>query len=114
MVSDLAYVYYLIQAIEFATPEQREVQNLGVSLATLCFEIPEKAGKHRFDELVRLPDYLAGTLADLDAETMAVSREKFNAVLNNVFVNSKNNWLVQLLSSGERITARSALFRGWN
>ncbi len=114
VVSDLAYVYYLIQAIEFATPEQREVQNLGVSLATLRFEIPEKAGKHRFDELVRLPDYLAGTLADLDTETMAVSREKFNAVLNNVFVNSKNNWLVQLLSSGERITARSALFRGWN
>ena len=23
-------------------------------------------------------------------------------------------WLVQLLSAGERITARSALFRGWN
>jgi len=64
--------------------------------------------------LVRLPDYLAGTLADLDSETMAVSKEKFDVVLNNVFVNSKNNWLVQLLSTGERITARSALFRGWS
>jgi len=114
VVSDLAYVYYLTQAVEFATPEQREAQNLGASLATLGFEIPEKTGKHRFDELVRLPDYLAGTLADLDSETMAVSRGKFSVVLNNVFVNSKNNWLVQLLSNGERITVRSALFRGWN
>ncbi len=114
VVSDLAYVYYLIQAVEFATPEQREAQNLGASLATLGFEIPERTGKHRFDELVRLPDYLAGTLADLDSETMAVSKEKFDVVLNSVFVNSKNNWLVQLLSIGERITARSALFRGWH
>lgn len=112
VVSDLAYVYYLIQAIEFATPEQREAQNLGASLATLGFEIPEKTGKHRFDELVRLPDYLAGTLADLDSETMTVSKEKFGVVLNSVFINSQNNWLVQLLSTYERITARSALFRG--
>jgi hypothetical protein len=112
VVTDLAYVYYLTQAIEFSTPEQREAQNLGESLATLGFEIPEKTGKHRFDELVRLPDYLAGTLADLDSEIMDVSKEKFDIVLNNVFVNSKNNWLVQLLSTDERITARSALFRG--
>lgn len=114
VVSDLAYVYYLTQAIELTTPEQRETQNIGSSLATLRFEIPEKTGKHRFDELIRLPDYLAGTLADLDSETMAVSKEKFDVVLHSVFVNSRNNWLVQLLSTDERITARSALFRGWN
>lgn len=41
VVSDLAYVYYLTQAIEFATPEQRETQSVGSSLATLRFEIPE-------------------------------------------------------------------------
>ncbi|PQJ26079.1 hypothetical protein BSZ31_15125 [Limnobacter sp. SAORIC-690] len=114
VVSDLAYVYYLTQAIEFATPEQQIAQSHGESLATLVFEIPEKTAKHRFDELVRLPDYLAGTLADLNNETMAVSREKFDVVLNNVFVNSKNNWLVQMTSTGERITARSALFRSCN
>ena len=114
VVSDLAYAYYLTQVIEFSTPEQREAQGLRASLATLGFEIPERTGKHRFDELVRLPDYLAGTLADLDSETMAISKEKFDVVLNNVFVNSKNNSLLQLLSTGERITTRSALFRGWN
>jgi hypothetical protein len=114
VVSDLAYVYYLAQAVEFATPEQREAQNHDASLASLTFEIPEKTGKHRFDELVRLPDYLAGTLADLNSETMAVSREKFGVVLNKVFINSKNNWMVELLSTGERITARSTLIYGWN
>lgn len=114
VVSDLAYVYYLTQAVEFAKPEQRNAQNLSASLAALDFEIPEKTGKHRFDELVRLPDYLAGTLADLNSETMAVSKEKFDVVLNKVFVNSKNNWLVQLVPTGEGITARSVLFRGWD
>ncbi len=111
-MSDLAYVYYLTQANEFATHEQRRAQNLGASLSALALRFSEKAGKHRFDDLIRLPDYLAGTLADLNAETMAVSKEKFNAILNSVFVNAKNNWLVQLLSNGERITARSVLFRG--
>lgn len=114
VVTDLAYVYYLTQAIELTTPEEQKTQSLRASLATLGFEIPEKTGKHRFDELVRLPDYLAGTLADLNSEEMMVSMEKFDVVLNNVFVNSKNNWLVHLLSTGERITARSALFRSWN
>lgn len=104
-------MYYLIQAIELA-PEQREAQNLGASLATLGFEIPEKTCKRRFDELVRLPDYLAGTAVDLDSETIAVSKEEFDVVLSSVCVNTKNYWLVQLLSTGECITARSVLFRG--
>ncbi len=83
--------------------------------ANLGFEIPEQTGKHRYDEIVRLPDYLAGTLADLNSETMTMSHDKFDVVLNNVFVNSKTNWVVQLLSSEDRVTARSALFcgRGW-
>lgn len=110
---DLAYVYYLVQAVEFATPEQIANCSLGASLATLASEVPQPTGANPFDEFVRLPDYLAGTLADLNLETMAVTRDKFGA-MTNVLANSPNNWAVQLLRRGEGLTARSVQFRGWN
>lgn len=111
VVYDLANIYYQRQAIEFATPQQIAGLDAGMSLATLSFELPERTGKHRFDELVRLPDYLAGTLADLRSDTMTFSLAKFDTVLNNVFVNSPNNWVVHLLSDDEKITVRSAQLR---
>lgn len=114
VVYDLTYVYYMLQAEMYAMGEREAGRPVPTTLADLRFEIPEQTGKNRYDEIVRLPDYLAGTLADLNSETMAMSRDKFDVVLNNVFVNSKTNWVVQLLSGEGRITARSALFRGWN
>ena len=112
VVYDLTYVYYMLQAEMHALGELEAGRTVPTTLADLGFEIPEQTGKHRYDELVRLPDYLAGTLADLNNETMALSRDKFDVVLNSVFVNSKTNWVVQLLSGEGRVTARSALFRG--
>lgn len=64
---DLAYVYYLLQALRFATPEQVANCSLGASLATLGIELPEATGNHRYDEFVRLPDYLAGTSSSTGA-----------------------------------------------
>lgn len=112
VVYDLTYVYYMMQAEMYAIGELEARRPVPTTLADLGFEIPEQTGKHRYDELVRLPDYLAGTLADLNSETLAMSRDKFNVVLNHVFVNSKTNWVIQLLSDQGRITARSSLFRG--
>lgn len=114
VVYDLTYVYYMLQAEMYAMGELEAGRPVATTLANLGFEIPEQTGKHRYDEIIRLPDYLAGTLADLNSETMVMSRDKFDVVLNHVFVNSKTNWVVQLLSGEGRITARSALFRGWN
>jgi hypothetical protein len=115
VVYDLTYVYYMLQAEMHAMRELEAGRTVPTTQANLGFEIPEQTGKHRYDEIVRLPDYLAGTLADLNSETMTMSHDKFDVVLNNVFVNSKTNWVVQLLSSEDRVTARSALFcgRGW-
>lgn len=114
VVYDLTYVYYMLQAEEYAMGEFEAGRPVSTTLADLGFEIPEQTGKHRYDEMIRLPDYLAGTLADLNSETMAMSRDKFDVVLNRVFVNSKTNWVLQLISGDGRIIARSALFRGWN
>lgn len=112
VVYDLTYVYYILQAEMHAIGELEAGRTVPTTLADLGFEIPEQTGKHRYDEIVRLPDYLAGTLVDLNSETMAMSRDKFDVVVNNVFVNSKTNWVVQLLSGEGRVTAQSALFCG--
>lgn len=114
VVYDLTYVYYMLQAEQYAMGELEDGRAAPTTLADLGFEIPEQTGKHRYDEIVRLPDYLAGTLADLNSETMAMSRDKFDVVLNHVFVNSTTNLIVQLFSGDGRITARSASLRGWD
>lgn len=114
VVYDLTYVYYMLQAEMHAMGELEARRPVPRTQSNLVFEIPEQTSKHRYDEIIRLPDYLAGTLADLNSESMATSRDKFDVVLNQVFVNSKTNWVVHLLSGENRITARSALFCGWN
>lgn len=115
VVYDLAYVYRIVQVMQAATPEQQAAGNLGASMAPLGCEIPEPTGDHRFDDFVRLPDYLAGTLADINLETMTFTRDKFGEVLNSVLANSPNNWMVQLLRRTDGgVTVRSAQFKGWD
>lgn len=114
VVFDLTYVYYMMQAEINGVEELEAGRTVTGKMADIGFEIPEQTGKHRFDEIIRLPDYLAGTLADLNSDTMTLSRGKFDVMLNNVFVNSTTNWMLQLLSREDRISARSALFRGLN
>ena len=81
-----------------------------LDLPKTMFELPNPTGKHRFDPLIRLPDYLAGALADIGSD-MSYSKEKFGEMLHDVFINSSNNWVIQLSSDGEKITARSVRFR---
>lgn len=111
VVYDLAFYYWLLLEARYSGQEPDAEGKLMLKVPEVQFETPEPTGKHRFDEMVRLPDYLAGTLADLEFDTMSFSREKFSTVLHNVFVNNQNNWIVQLLSDSEKVTARSALFR---
>jgi hypothetical protein len=77
------------------------------------FELPEKTGRHRFDALIWLPNYLAGTLADI-GPNISYSKDKFAEMLHGVFVDSPNNCIVQIISTGERITSRYAKYRSVN
>ncbi|MGT2456536.1 hypothetical protein ACU4GI_26395 [Cupriavidus basilensis] len=110
VVYDLSYLYFLLMASRRQGLGPDAQGNLILDVPKTIFEIPEREGKHRFDELIRLPDYLAGTLADIGPD-MAYSREKFGVMLHSVFVDSPNNWVVQLFSAAEKVTARSVQFR---
>ncbi|CAJ9223029.1 Uncharacterised protein [Burkholderia pseudomallei] len=110
VVYDLAYLYFILMSSSQASPEPPSQGNLVWDVPKTYFELPDRTGKHRFDALIRLPDYLAGTLADI-GPNMSYSKEKFGEMLHGVFVDSPNNWVVQLTSNGERVTARSVQYR---
>lgn len=108
VVYDLAYLYFLLMWSTVSEPIPFSVAPAVLQVPEITFEIPEKTGKHRFDELIRLPDYLAGALADLSLTDMSYSKDKFGTVLRKVFVESPNNWIVTLSSDGERINVKGA------
>lgn len=109
VVYDLSYIYFILMSAIQLGIENREEEKVVIDAPNITFELPERTGEKRFDALIRLPDYLAGTLADIGPD-MSYSKEKFGVMLNNVFVNSSNNWVVQLASKGDEISIRSARY----
>jgi hypothetical protein len=110
VVYDLAYIYFILMSSNRSGLVSNDQGNLILDVPKTFFELPEKTGRHRFDALIRLPDYLAGTLADIGPD-MSYSKDKFGEMLHGVFTESLNNCVVQLTSSGERITARYVQYR---
>lgn len=110
VVYDLAYLYFILMSVNRPDLVPNTQGNLILDLPKTIFELPEKTGRHRYDALIRLPDYLAGTLADIGPD-MSYSKDKFREMLHAVFVNSPNNCVVQLTSIDERITARYVQYR---
>ena len=107
---DLAYLYFILMQSTVSEPSSSSSETGVLQVPKITFELPEKTGKYRFDELIRLPDYLAGTLADISLVDMSYTKAKFGKVLQQVFVDSPNNWVVTLGSDGEKISVRGARF----
>jgi hypothetical protein len=78
----------------------------------LTFGLPGMDGKASYEELIRLPDFLAGTLADIKLPQMMFTHRKFPPIFNRVFVDSPNNAVVEVLGGAERITTRRIGFEG--
>ncbi len=110
VVYDLAYIYFALMLSNHSALMPNDQGKLVLEMPKIFFELPERTGQHRFDALIRLPDYLAGTLADI-GPNMSYSKRKFGEMFHNVLVDSANNCVVQLTSSGERITCRSIQYR---
>jgi len=52
---------------------------------------PETVGKLAYDSFVRVPDYIAGTLADFDFDKQKASHPKFDTIRDGVFAAEKRN-----------------------
>ena len=72
----------------------------------IVFATPGMDGKTEYAEFVRLPDFLAGTLADIKLPQMMFTHRKFPPIFNRVLVDSPNNAIIELLANEERITSR--------
>lgn len=72
----------------------------------IAFATPGMDGKTEYAEFVRLPDFLAGTLADIKLPQMMFTHRKFPPIFNRVLVDSPNNAIIELLASEDRVTSR--------
>lgn len=76
----------------------------------LAFATPGMDGVTEYAEFVRLPDFLAGTLADMKLPQMMFTHRKFPPVFNRLFVDSPNNAVVEIVTAPDRVTSRRIAF----
>jgi hypothetical protein len=101
---DMAYFYFMLL-------RSQDNSTQIVDRPDFYFSLPGMDGVHEYDEMIRLPDCLAGTLADIDIPTMQFSHDKFPPAIGQLFVNSPNNSMVQVLYHGGRLTSRRIAFQ---
>lgn len=75
-----------------------------------AFGTPGMDGETEYAEFVRLPDFLAGTLADMKLPQMMFTHRKFPPVFNRLFVDTLNNAIVEIVTASDRLTTRRIAF----
>ena len=71
---------------------------------------PNASGKNYLDELIRIPDYLAGTLAEYGLSVVEGSKPKYEDVLFDSLSNSINHAIILLQFQDKTLTCRRAKF----
>ncbi len=104
VVYDLAFIYILLQQSEVLVKPSNESYKL-VDGSKFHYVTPEKAGAVFFDELIRIPDYIAGTLATQPFKSQQ-SKEKHKDIVLNSIANSSHHAVIELLANKEMVTAR--------
>jgi hypothetical protein len=99
---DLAFLLWLVSRSSKA--------NTPSPVPRLAFGLPGMDGVNQYAELIRLPDYLAGVLAELALPEMTFSHGKFQPVFEQVFVAAANNTVVQVAMEGAALVTRRLMF----
>lgn len=76
----------------------------------LTFASPLMDGATAYEEFIRLPDYLAGTLSDIRLPNVMFSHTKFPPIFNKLFVDTLNNAIVEIVAPKGSITSRRIAF----
>jgi hypothetical protein len=109
-VYDLAYFMFVAEYYkEF--PVTDNGTKIVLDKPQFFFPIPPKSGANEYDELIRIPDYLAGTLADLDIDANKFSKEKYYTILHRSLVNSNNHVIIHVQNSGLNLSTRRLAYR---
>lgn len=101
---DLGYVYFQLLRTTHDKPFDPNLPNF-------IFALPGMDGVHDYNEQIRLPDYLAGTIADLSLEKIEFTHDKFHPIFAGAFINSKNNAIIEIKGDTERLTTRRLTYQ---
>lgn len=80
MFDQVSYLYHTLCSNNGINPSNR-----------LLLVNPEPKGKLFYDSLIRVPDYIAGTMADYDFEKQISSHAKFDQIRDGVFAVERRN-----------------------
>lgn len=94
----------------FQMMRRRKGGVIDVRRPQILFATPGMDGVTEYAEFVRLPDVLAGTLADLKLPQMLFTHRKFPPAFDRLIVDSPNNAVIELVSGEDRITCRRLMF----
>ena len=105
VIFDIAYFMYLLEYSRcFVKKDNSSI--VIVDKPNFIFLQHNGHSDNEYDELIRIPDYLAGTLADLDIEKKELSKKKFYTMLDQSIVNSKNHSIIQVYGNSTKLSAR--------
>lgn len=109
-IYDLSYFMFLAEYMRASQGEPTE-RNIVMSKPHFIYPIPPKSGINEHDVLVRIPDYLAGTIADLDISANEFSKDKYYTILEHALVNSRNHAIIYVRGAGQDIYTRRLVYR---
>lgn len=106
LIFDLAYVFFTLNYLQIMIFPNNEKQKLFVP--DLKFVNPDKGSDSYLDELIRIPDYLVGLLANLDVKKIYSKDDKYKDMLNYCIRESDNHAIIQIImeNNGESIYTR--------
>ena len=109
-IYDLSYFMFLAEYLR-VPPGEASADDMTIDKPHFLYQIPPKSGVNEHDELVRIPDYLAGTIADLDISENKFSKSKYYTVLEHSLVNSKNHAVIHVLGSGQDLYVKRLVYK---
>lgn len=103
-IYDLSYFLFLSEMGQEVSSKDGTITLL--HKPQFIFPVEDELENGKYDELIRIPDYLAGTLADLNMNTGEFTKDKFYTVFFDSLLESKNHSVIQVYGNGERLSSR--------
>lgn len=110
-IYDLSYFMFLAEHIRVLRHAALVNDIIQIDKPYFVYQIPAKSGINEYDELIRIPDYLAGTIADLDILNTEFSNNKYSTVFKHSIVNSQNHAIVHISGSGQNLHTKRLVYK---
>lgn len=100
-------IFDLVDLYTFALSKSQKM----TMRSSLVFGMPEEANTMWYDEFNRIPDYIAGAIADYDVSNNAVSNNKFKDIIEESMASNENLLYYKLILDKSEIQASRILIK---